>query len=80
MIDVFIVLVIVLMSGVVAGGLAREKDRSFWGFFAVGAFVPLFGLVAAAFAKPGIVVRSQRAHDIAAVRAESRRRHLENRP
>jgi hypothetical protein len=76
--EVLILLAILLLSGLAAGVLAREKGRSFWGFFALGFFVPLFGLVAAAFAKPGIVVRSQRDHDIAEAREESKRRYLED--
>jgi len=75
--EILIVLVIALVSGLVAGELAREKGRSFWGFFAFGFFVPLVEMTAAAFAKPGIVVRAQRDHDIAEAREESKRRHLE---
>lgn len=75
--EILIVLVIALVSGLVAGELAREKGRSFWGFFAFGFFVPLVGMTAAAFAKPGIVVRSQREHDIAQAREESRQQYLE---
>jgi hypothetical protein len=77
--DLLIVLAILLFSGLAAGVLAREKGRTFWGFFALGFFFPLVGLVAAAFAKPGIVVRSQRDHDIAEAREESRRRYLADR-
>jgi hypothetical protein len=77
--EILILLAILLLSGLAAGVLAREKGRSFWGFFALGFLVPLFGLVAAAFAKPGIVVRSQRDHDIAEAREESRRQYLDDR-
>ena len=76
--DEAIILIFVgLLSGLVSGELAREKDRSFWGFFILGFFLPLIGLAAAAFAKPGPVVRARREHDIAEMREEHRRRYLE---
>jgi len=71
MIELAWLCLLLLGLGLVSGGIADRKGRSFWGFFLLGVLLPVVGIIGALIVSPAAEAPTPKTGDIVTVQTMS---------